>query len=266
MSGPEKTQLNGATHNKDDSAGVFAMSLFAAGVSLYISLLVGWLIVPEVLYAEKHQPIDFSHAIHVGQEEMECTDCHVFRDDGTYAGTPNNSQCIDCHDDTVNMEEPELGDENYEYLKRMYDSEVMLVEEYLANDREVPWLTYAKQPDCVFFSHAAHMFSDKFKSPVDGKIHTDEYVDPDEEEEDTRCNVCHMAMIDGEAVPFGEAEKLPVYQVNRLTKYSRDIWGRDISGFNDHYYDSAKMDDCAQCHYEQRNHGKGNDACFVCHK
>ncbi|MBI9073950.1 MAG: cytochrome c3 family protein [Desulfatibacillum sp.] len=265
MSGPEKTQQNGATHKKEDSAGVFAMSLFAAGIGLYVSLFVGWLVLPELLYSKQHQPIDFNHAIHMEQVDG-CTDCHVFRDDGTYAGAPTLSQCIDCHEDVQSVE-PDPEDENYEDLMKQYKAEVKFVEEYVANDKEVPWLIYARQPDCVFFSHAAHLNSEKFKVLEDGKIGAPpvEFED-DEEPEDARCNMCHMAFIKGEAVPFGEAESLPVYEENRITTYSRDIWGRNFSGFNKHYYDSAKMDDCAQCHNDQRNEGKSKDACFVCHK
>ena len=254
MSGTEKNQHNGATHNNGDSAGVFAASLFVAGVSLYVSLLVGWLVLPELLYSKQHQPIDFSHAIHVDQVDG-CTDCHVFREDGTYAGTPTLDQCIDCHEE-VQTVQPEKGDEDYDRLMAQYLAEVKFVEEYVENEKEVPWLIYARQPDCVFFSHAAHIFSEKFEIPED--------ADPDDEA--SKCNVCHMAFIDGEAVPFGEADTLPVYEENRITTYSRDIWGRNFSGFNDHYYDSAKMDDCAQCHAEQKNENHGKDACFVCHK
>ena len=265
MSGPEKTQQNGATHKKGDNAGVLAMSLFAAGIGVYVSLFVGWLVLPELLYSRQHQPIDFNHAIHMEMVDG-CTSCHVFREDGTYAGTPSLDQCIDCHEEVQSIQ-PEPGDEDYEARMAQYLDEVKFVENYVQQDKEVPWLIYSKQPDCVFFSHAAHMNSHKFKVLEDGKIGAPpvEFEDG-EEPEDARCNMCHRAFIDGKAVPFGEAESLPLYRRNWITTYPIDIWGRNISGFNNHYYDSAKMDDCAQCHYDQRNDHQGNDACFVCHK
>ena len=74
----------------------------------------------------------------------------------------------------------------------------------------------------------------------------------------SRCATCHG--------DFADNEKLPLYVKNRLTGYSRDIWGKRISGFywNKKLSDRMKMDDCARCHTEKDQ--KQNNACFVCHK
>lgn len=226
MSGPEKTQHNGASQNKDESAGLFALTFFVACVSLYASLLVGWLLFPMALYSRQAQPIDFSHAVHVEGEGMECESCHLFRDDGSYQGVPTLDECIECHEEVMG-EDPE---------------EEKFVAQYVEKEREVEWLIYSRQPDCVFFSHAAHVI----KGQID-------------------CAVCHG--------DFAESESLPVYEENRITGYSRAIWGKDISGVKKHftrggdrYYDAMKMDDCAACHAEAKNKDGGKDACFVCHK
>jgi len=223
-------------------------------VGLAVSMILGWIIFPKLLYSQKKQPIDFNHALHNGMVEEGCESCHLFREDGTYSGVPKIAQCIDCHEE-VQGESPD---------------EIKLVEEYIAKDKEVPWLVYAKQPDCVFFSHAAHVKG----AGMD-------------------CVTCHGHM--------GESEHLRVYEENRITGYSRDIWGKNMSGLKKNPWDRMKMDDCAQCHKEtsaefERTDVKGplnrfidnfiavgfpgtspaprkgssvqteRDACFVCHK
>jgi hypothetical protein len=56
------------------------------------------------------------------------------------------------------------------------------------------------------------------------------------------CVTCHGHI--------GESESLKVYEENRITGYSRDIWGKSIGGFKKNTWDRMKMDDCAECHRE----------------
>ncbi len=204
----------------DDSGG-FIILFFIVG--LVASLISGWLVFPELLYSEKRQPIDFNHALHMELVDEGCESCHFFREDGTYAGVPKLEQCIGCHEE-VQGESPD---------------EATFVEEYVAKGREVPWLIYSQQPDCVFFSHVAHVKG----AGMD-------------------CVTCHG--------PIGESTSLKAYEENRITGYSRDIWGKNISGLKEHSWDRMKMDDCAECHVKngvnQSSVQTGKGACFVCHK
>ncbi|MFZ5563915.1 MAG: menaquinone reductase multiheme cytochrome c subunit QrcA [Thermodesulfobacteriota bacterium] len=197
-----------------DKGGLAMLIAFIIGLAG--SLVVGWVVFPALLYSEKEQPFQFSHAIH-NEEVGDCEACHFFREDGTFAGVPTLNQCIDCHSSV-------MGDT---------EEETVFVEQYVDQEKEVPWLIYSRQPDCVFFSHAAHVR----KAGMD-------------------CVTCHGYI--------GESEYLPVYQENRISGYSRDIWGYDISGILRHNeWDSMKMNDCANCH-ERETGSKG--ACFQCHK
>ncbi len=231
---------------------------FLAG--LVPALIVGWLIFPMALYSSQEQPFNFSHVIHTnpdigieGETEKElCLYCHYFREDGSFVGIPGKDTCSMCHDD------PEFPYSDSE-------DEKIYLEQYVAEDKEVPWLVYSDQPECVYFSHIAHV-----------------------EMGGIACRHCHG--------DHGESDQLPVYKENRLTAYPIDIWGRDISGFyksikpatadmyeleeqkkyvrtieTEHgeksYYirmRSMKMDDCADCHTVHNQ--EQNNACFVCHK
>ena len=215
---PPETAL--PTTADDGGAGGPIILFFILGLAA--SLIVGWVVFPKVLYSQKKQPIEFNHALHNELVEDGCESCHFFREDGSYSGVPTLDQCIDCHEE-VNGEDPE---------------EARFVNEFVANNREVPWLIYSRQPQNVFFSHAAHVKMGEMD-----------------------CVTCHGHI--------GESESLPIYKQNRISGYSIDIWGRNISGIKRNSWDRMKMDDCAECH---RNEGVNQNSvqtlrggCFVCH-
>lgn len=191
-------------------------------IGLALGMVVGWVVFPKVIFSKKNQPIDFNHKLHA-EEVGECESCHFFREDGSFSGVAKLAQCIDCHSE-------QLGES---------DDEALFIDQYVAKDREVPWLIYARQPDCVFFSHAAHVYGAKME-----------------------CETCHGDM--------GETESLRPYEENRLSGYSRDIWGKNLVGLKRNTWDRMKMDDCAECHAGAGIHDSsvqtGRDACFVCHK
>jgi len=199
---------------------------FLAGV--IPSLVLGWFIFPELLYSKQPQPIQFNHVIHTnpdigieGETEQErCLYCHGFRDDGTFVGIPTMETCMMCHDNP----ESTLGED---------PEEEKFTKQYVATGKEVPWLSYSRQPDCVYFSHIAHVKMGK-----------------------QDCRTCHG--------DHGKTETLPPYQKNRITTYSRNIWGYNIAGYAPNPWDSMKMDDCGDCHTKTGH--EENNACFVCHK
>jgi hypothetical protein len=201
--------------------GGFALLFFVVG--LVASLVVGWVVFPKLLYSQKRQPFDFNHRLHNELVGEGCESCHYFREDGSYAGVPKLAQCIECHEDVQ-------GDT---------EDEAIFVNDYVMPGREVPWLVYSRQPDCVFFSHAAHVKS----AGMD-------------------CKTCHG--------DIGNSTTLKVYEENRITGYSRDIWGKNIAGLKTNTWDRMKMDDCSECHVklgvQQNSVQTGKGACFVCHQ
>jgi hypothetical protein len=75
------------------------------------------------------------------------------------------------------------------------------------------------------------------------------------------CVTCHGHI--------GESETSRVYEENRITGYSRDIWGRNIAGFKQNSWDRMKMNDCANCHrlnnVNQNSVQTQRGGCFKCH-
>ena len=108
-----------------------------------------------------------------------------------------------------------------------------LIQEYVKPEREIPWLVYSRQPQNVRFSHAIHI-----------------------RRAELTCETCH-----GE---HGKTETLRPYEENRISGYSRDIWGASISriGYKSPQQPTMKMDDCTHCHGT-----KGVvTGCRACHK
>ena len=216
---------DGAVHAKDcDNASASGYIILFFIIGFAASMVLGWVVFPELLYSQKQQPLSFNHALHVGEVDDGCNSCHYFREDGSFSGIPKLARCVDCHEETMGESE----------------DEAVFVEQYVWKNREVPWLVYSRQPDCVFFSHAAHVAG----AQVD-------------------CVTCHGHI--------GESEGSRPYEYNLITRYSRDIWGKNIGGFKKNSWDRMKMDDCAQCHKEAgiihtSSVQTERDACFVCHK
>ena len=180
---PIESSAEIADTEQDDSAVGSIILFFIFG--LVASLVVGWVVFPKLLYSQKQQPVAFNHALHNEEVDEGCESCHFFREDGSYSGVPKLAQCMDCHEEV-------LGDS---------EAERIFVEEYVAKEREVPWLIYSRQPDCVFFSHAAHVKMAGME-----------------------CVTCHG--------PIEESESLKVYEENRISGYSRDIWEKTLPGSN----------------------------------
>lgn len=194
-------------------ANVFA----AFFLGLVAALCIGWWLFPMLMYKEVPQPVAFTHASHI--ELFDCADCHYLREDGSFSGIPTTEDCLQCHDTPK-------GDSH---------AEAEYIEKYAAEEKKVPWLVHQKQPDNVFFSHAAH----DIKSCQKMGCH------PEWEAPEDLCVYCH---------PSIDALDKPVpYQENRLTGYSKS---------------TMKMADCESCHANPNHQGitNANNACFTCHK
>ena len=109
--------------------------------------------------------------------------------------------------------------------------EKRLVDEFVTPGREIPWKVYSRQPDHVFFSHATHVKGGGLA-----------------------CEECHG--------PHGRGETLPAYESNRLSGYSRSIWGHSLARFARESWEGKKMTDCSDCH---RRRGV-EEGCLDCHR
>ncbi len=189
--------------------------MFFAGVAA--ALAAGWAGFPYALYERRPQPLEFNHAVHTGEKGgMKCEDCHVLRDDGSFAGIPAVENCSGCHAQPLGTTQ----------------AEKVLVEKYVTPNREIPWEVYSRQPENVWFPHAPHIRLAKLD-----------------------CAECHG--------DHGKTTRLRPFERNRVSGYSRDIWGPSISRIaTGKRRPGMKMDDCVDCHREK---GLAH-SCMECHK
>ncbi len=110
-------------------------------------------------------------------------------------------------------------------------SEATLVDDYVKPGRETPWLVSARQPANVWFSHAIHTRGGGLA-----------------------CSECHGN--------YGETDETRIYEQNRISGYSRDVWGHSISRLRRAPHDGMKMSDCEACH---RRHNV-EVGCLGCHE
>ncbi len=160
--------------NKQPHSGLLGWILFVAGFAG--ALFMGWVVFPQFLYSTQYQPINYNHLIHQEDAGMSCEECHFFREDGTYSGKPTLATCVDCH------AEPQGESE----------AEATLIAEFIEPEKEIPWISYSRQPDNVFFSHAAHV-----------KL------------AEMECTECHRDV--------EQETTAPPVKVNRLTGYPNEI-------------------------------------------
>ncbi len=112
---------------------------------------------------------------------------------------------------------------------------------YVTPKRQPEWAVYSRQPDNVWFSHTPHVKRAKVK-----------------------CERCHG--------DYGTSSGSRVYQEDRISGYSRDIWGYTatvtsrLQGATSRpeliAIPGMKMDDCIDCH---RKEGLTH-SCLDCHK
>ena len=110
-------------------------------------------------------------------------------------------------------------------------AEATLVDLYIKPSRETPWLVYSRQPANVWFSHAVHT-----------------------RRAGLACKDCHGNI--------GDTDQVRTYEQNRISGYSRDIWGHSMSRLGRAPGDGMTMSDCESCH---RRHNI-EVGCLGCHK
>jgi hypothetical protein len=141
------------------------------------ALGAGWAGFPRALYSSRPQPVEFSHKVHADKAGTACEDCHALRADGSFAGIPAFEKCTGCHAAAMGTSAAEKA----------------FIDGYVTPGREPVWESYARQPENVYFPHAAHLKLAKLK-----------------------CERCHGG--------HGATDKPRPVEIDRISGYSRDVW------------------------------------------
>ena len=119
-------------------------SLFAV---LTLVLFLGWFIftLMRSSWVTKQnefveQPIQFSHAHHVGGMGLDCRYCHTSVEKSSFAGIPPTKTCINCHSQIWS---------NAPILEPVRAS--------FRDDKPLNWIRVNDLPDFVYFNHQIHV-------------------------------------------------------------------------------------------------------------
>jgi hypothetical protein len=126
------------------SNAVVRMSL--AGV-LSVVLLGGWIVftLMRSSWLTKQnefveQPLQFSHAHHVGGVGIDCRYCHTSVEKSSFAGIPPTKTCMNCHSNLWT---------NAPILEPVRAS--------FRDDKNLTWVRVNDLPDFVYFNHQIHV-------------------------------------------------------------------------------------------------------------
>jgi hypothetical protein len=145
------------------------------------------LILPAALWAQKPQPIPFSHRVHV-QAGLKCADCHPIPAPGDQATFPKEDKCMACH-----------------LAIRTDSPAIRKLAEFHKQGKRVPWSRIYTVADYVVFSHDLHHRQGKVAcetchGPVAERdaLEQEKSVSMktcmdchDERKASNECNVCH---------------------------------------------------------------------------
>lgn len=117
-------------------AGVLGLVLFAGWV-IFTLMRSSWATKQQEFV---EQPIQFSHAHHVGGMGIDCRYCHTSVETSTFAGIPPTATCINCH-------------------KEIWRDAPILepVRASLTNNTNLTWIRVNDLPDFVYFNHSVHV-------------------------------------------------------------------------------------------------------------
>lgn len=100
------------------------------------------------------QPIKFSHALHVGQNQIECQYCHSGVEKSKHAGIPGTQICMNCH--KYVQQGPKYGKDEiakiYDYAGWNPDKQ-----QFERAPKNIEWVKIHNLPDHVYFNHAQHV-------------------------------------------------------------------------------------------------------------
>jgi cytochrome c2 len=100
------------------------------------------------------QPIRFSHALHVGQNQIECQYCHSAVEKSRHASIPGTQICMNCH--KYVQEGPKYGKEEIQkiYNYAGWDPEK---QKFVRAPKNIEWIKIHNLPDHVYFNHSQHV-------------------------------------------------------------------------------------------------------------
>lgn len=105
-------------------------------VHAFFAIALSALFLSAPALAQKPQPIQYSHKVHVTQNRIDCRFCHSSATKSRYAGIPSVEKCMICHR-VIAVDHPE----------------VRKIAQYWRERKAIPWTRVTEFPDHSYFPH-----------------------------------------------------------------------------------------------------------------
>jgi mono/diheme cytochrome c family protein len=111
------------------------------------------------------QPIAFSHAVHAGDNKIDCQYCHSSAKNSKTSGIPSANVCMNCHKSISEYNGELFGD----YSKEDLDKEIQKLYDAVGWDKEnvkyiegfeqkpIEWIRIHNLADFAYYNHAQHV-------------------------------------------------------------------------------------------------------------
>ncbi len=183
------------------------------------------------------QPIKFSHALHAGQNQIDCKYCHSGALKGKSAVIPSANVCMNCHKAVA--EGPQYGKTE---IQKIYDAvgwdpdKKQYIEGY--KEKPIEWIRIHNLPDHAYFNHAQHVKAGGVECQTcHGEIQEMEVVEQHSSLGMGWCINCHRET----EVQFKTNEYYQIYE-----KYHEDLKNGKIKKVT---VEDIGGTECQKCHY-----------------
>jgi len=129
-------------------------------------LLFGWLMQIDVNEGyQPIQPIAFSHAVHAGDNKIDCQYCHSSAKNSKTSGIPSANVCMNCHKSITEYNGELFGG----YTKEDLDGEIQKIYDAVGWDKEnlkyiegavekpIEWIRIHNLADFAYYNHSQHV-------------------------------------------------------------------------------------------------------------
>ncbi len=174
------------------------------------------------------QPVEFSHALHVGELQMDCRACHSNVEDGSFAAIPTTQTCMNCHSN-IRPDSPAL-----EAVRESYET-----------GEPIAWTKVHDLPDHAYFDHPAHVNKGIGCATCHGPVDEMEQMYQHEPMTMAWCLECHRSP-ESYIRPREQVFNMD-WDVQRDAGRSQESLGRElVEKYN--IESRYSMESCSRCH------------------
>lgn len=184
---------------------------------------------------EPTQPIKFSHALHAGQNQIDCKYCHSGAEKSKHSVIPAVNVCMNCH--KYVQEGPKYGKEE---IAKIYEASGWDADkgQYVREAKPIEWVKIHNLPDHVYFNHSQHVNAGGVECQTcHGPIQEMEVVKQFAPLSMGWCINCHRQT----EVKFADNEYYSIFE-----KYHEDIKNGSRKGVT---VEDIGGTECQKCHY-----------------